>query len=43
VKIEHLRVTFIEGSITDLDLLMETRRAPGPEREHHTVRLLSGC
>jgi len=38
VNIEHLldhpRVTFIEGSITDLDLLMETRRARGPEREH---------
>jgi len=38
VNIEHLqdhpRVTFIEGSITDLDLLMETRWATGPEREH---------
>ncbi len=38
VNIEHLldhpRVTFIEGSITDLDLLMETRWAKGPERKH---------
>jgi hypothetical protein len=38
VNIEHLldhpRVMFIEGSITDLDLLAETRWAEGLKQEH---------
>ncbi|WP_342771258.1 MULTISPECIES: hypothetical protein [unclassified Methanoculleus] len=35
-------MTFLEGSITDLDLLMETRLAEGQEREHRQERRSMG-
>jgi len=35
-------VTFIEGSITDLDLLMETQWTAGSEREHRRCDTFPG-